>query len=499
MGRGVLLLILAMMLDPPFPCAILPRVSPGEVGGARCLGKGMLTCGRLLLRGGCESRESGSEVDDEGSDDDTYVDSNDSLPDPTTEEEEQERWDKDASDGDCDDTMLDESVDEDDDGQDDRNPWYNKDDSKQPKTRRKNQRVATKDDAEDDEEGVREFVRREQARMRERYASDRIASGDPASKFLDEGFVTQSGRMSEHDLAEFEQFVTEYEFNQSVVQRIVNEGSNPYYVENNTIFDDGDAETGVHDVLGNDLRDEGEDEDEDQPLILPKWDGLERFVGVDGKVYVADTRGLDHVDEDGFDEEGNFYPMKDLGSARFIKLLNELSEQDRKMVERVDAEEDREVEETGDIARVRWRKHLDEDGYLRPDCLRKNSTFLQENPWVERQYVLPSPTPPRWRGRRIDAAQIGGATAEWDLLSNSDYSTRWTTYTALRHTGVGCTLMFPHDCSGYGPDSDCVSKIKHVCTMPPSSFDPEKIEPLDSGGFNFSVLRRNKYTTARPR
>ena len=68
------------------------------------------------------------------------------------------------------------------------------------------------------------------------------------------------------------------------------------------------------------------------------------------------------------------------------------------------------------VARLNWRKHLDEDGYLRPDSLRRNSTFLRENPWVDAKYVVPSPTPLRWRGKRV--GERGGRGREENSIQD---------------------------------------------------------------------------------
>lgn len=309
---------------------------------------------------------------------------------------------------------------------------------------------------QDDEEGVRNFIKREQARIRETMGVEGLAANEEAARLAHEDFVPHDARMSEVEMEALRNFTWEMDLNSTYQVKITEEGDNPYFM-NHLFGDAGEegGEGGVEDVLGRDLEEkipaqgEGEEnEDDSSGVKLPEWDGQNRFIGSDGVVYIADQRNLDHVDERGFDEDDNIYPFKDLGDRRFIQLLHEQSAKDQELIRELDAAEKRELEETGDVARYNWRKHLDEDGYLRPDCLQKNSTFLRENPWVNRHYVVPSPTPLRWRGRRIDVAEIGGAAAEWDILCNSAYADRATTFTAFRHTGVGCTIMLPHHGSG---------------------------------------------------
>jgi hypothetical protein len=312
---------------------------------------------------------------------------------------------------------------------------------------------------QDDEEGVRNFIRREQARIRETMGEEGLAANEEAARFADDDFVPRNARMSDVEMEAFRNFTRELDYNETYKVEITDDGDNPYFM-NHSFGDHSEEERGeggVEDVLGTDIGEkmagqrggeEDDEEDESDSLEKPEWDGLNRFIGRDGEVYIADQRNLDHVDETGFDEDGNLYPFKDLGDRRFIQLLHEQTAKDQEMIREIDAAEAKEVEETGDVARYNWRKHLDEDGYLRPDCLQKNSTFLRENPWVNRHFVVPSPTPLRWRGRRIDVAEIGGAAAEWDILCNSEYADRYSTFTALRHTGVGCTIMLPHHSSG---------------------------------------------------
>ena len=312
---------------------------------------------------------------------------------------------------------------------------------------------------QDDEEGVRNFIRGEQARIRQTMGEEGLAANEEAARFAGEDFVLRNARMSDAEMEAFRNFTMEMDYNETYKVEITDEGDNPYFM-NNSFGDHGEQERnegGVEDVLGTDIGDrmagqrggeEDVEEEESDSLEKPEWDGLNRFIGSDGQVYIADQRNLEHVDEKGFDEDGNFYPFKDLGDRRFVQLLHEQAAKDQEIIREIDAAEAKEVEETGDVARYNWRKHLDEDGYLRPDCLKKNSTFLRENPWVDRHFVVPSPTPLRWRGRRIDVADIGGAAAEWDILCNSEYADRYSTYTALRHTGVGSIIMLPHHSSG---------------------------------------------------
>lgn len=87
----------------------------------------------------------------------------------------------------------------------------------------------------------------------------------------------------------------------------------------------------------------------------------------------------------------------------------------------------REVETTGDIKKMEWRKHLDEDGYLRPDVLKRGSLFLKENPWVNPEWVVPRrvahhfPQFPRTTTRPPISVSVSHTHPEWMEASGSQF------------------------------------------------------------------------------
>jgi len=145
---------------------------------------------------------------------------------------------------------------------------------------------------------------------------------------------------------------------------------------------------------------EEEGEQDDAPWALAS----------DGTVYKFDQRRLAHVGEDGLDAEGNYHPFKQMSRDRFWAQVRKHAAEDEAECERIDQEDAAELEASGKVSRHAWRQDwLDENGFLNDAALEPGSAFLRENFLVEPAWVIPSPTPLRFRGPRVEPEELSGA------------------------------------------------------------------------------------------